>query len=72
MVFSELACVVSRDQATDELFSVIGQIAPPHTPTERKNYEARTTKIKLQITAPDRSGETSSQKLFLVVTSAKG
>jgi hypothetical protein len=39
MVFSELAGVVSRNQATDELFSVIGQIAPPHTPTERKNYE---------------------------------
>ena len=41
MVFPELACVVSRNQATDELFSVIGQIAPPHTPTERKNYEDR-------------------------------
>jgi hypothetical protein len=29
MVLSELACIVTRYQAPDELFSVIGQITPP-------------------------------------------
>ena len=29
MVLSELACVVTRNQPPDELFSVIGQITPP-------------------------------------------
>jgi hypothetical protein len=29
MVFSELACFVSRNQVPEELVSVIGQIAPP-------------------------------------------
>jgi hypothetical protein len=41
MVFSELACIVPCNQATDELFSVIGQIALPHTtPTDSRAQEA--------------------------------
>jgi len=29
MVFSKLACFISRNQVPEELVSVIGQIAPP-------------------------------------------
>lgn len=41
MVFAELARIVPGNQATDELFSVIGQIALPHTtPTDFRAQEA--------------------------------
>jgi hypothetical protein len=31
MILSEFARIVPRNQATNELFPVIGQISPPHT-----------------------------------------